>query len=94
MSDWIQKKGKTNLAGSIEVIVNGRPVAVPPGSVVAAAIALAGIMQFRRSVSGLPRGPFCGMGVCMECCVTIDGQAHSRSCLTLCVDQMDVRTDE
>jgi len=94
MNDRIREKEKTILTGSIQVVVNGRPVAVPPGSVVAAAIALAGITQFRRSVSGLPRGPFCGMGVCMECCVTIDGQANSRSCLTLCSDRMDIRTDE
>jgi predicted molibdopterin-dependent oxidoreductase YjgC len=94
MSDQIQEAKKTNPDEPIQVVVNGRRVAVPPGSVVAAAIALAGIIQFRRSVSGQPRGPFCGMGVCMECGVTINGQAHSRSCLTLCAAGMEVRTDE
>jgi sarcosine oxidase subunit alpha len=73
--------------------VNGEPVAVPPGTVVAAAIVHAGITCFRRSVLGQPRGPLCGMGICMECRVTINGQPHSRSCQTLCEEGMEVRTD-
>jgi sarcosine oxidase subunit alpha len=73
--------------------VNGEPVAVPPGTVVAAAILQAGITCFRRSVLGHLRGPLCGMGICMECCVTINGQPHSRSCQTLCEEGMEVQTD-
>jgi len=78
----------------IQIRVNGRNVRVAPDTVVAAAIAQAGISQFRRSLLGQPRGPLCGMGVCMECAVTIDGRAHVRSCVTLCTDGMEVQTDE
>jgi sarcosine oxidase subunit alpha len=81
------------MSESIEVLVNRRPVAVPPGTVVAAALALAGVTRFRRSASGEPRGPLCGMGVCLECVVTINGQAHCRSCLTQCAAGMEIRTD-
>ncbi len=73
--------------------VNGRPVEAPAGSMVSAAIALAGETLFRRSLTGQPRGPLCGMGVCFECRVTIDGRAHQRSCQTVCRDGMEVRTD-
>ncbi|HNQ87891.1 MAG TPA: 2Fe-2S iron-sulfur cluster-binding protein [Verrucomicrobiota bacterium] len=73
--------------------VNGRTVVVPEGAVVAAAVAAAGETRFRRSVTGSPRGPLCGMGVCMECCVTINGVSGSRSCQTLCEEGMEVRTD-
>jgi sarcosine oxidase subunit alpha len=52
------------------------------------------VKQFRRSVSGQPRTPVCGMGVCMECRVTINGQTQSRSCQTLCESGMEVQTDE
>ena len=69
-------------------------VSVPAGTVVAAAVAQAGATRFRRSVNGQPRGPLCGMGICMECRVTIDGQEHCRSCQTLCQEGMRVRTDE
>ena len=73
--------------------VDGRSVSVSPGTVVAAAIAQTGGMKFRRSVSGQARGPLCGMGTCMECRVTINGQAQRRSCQTLCEPGMEVRTD-
>jgi sarcosine oxidase subunit alpha len=45
-------------------------------------------------VLGESRGPLCGMGICMECRVTINGQPHCRSCQTLCEEGMEVRTDE
>ena len=82
------------MPNTIHVTLNGRPILVAPGTVVAAAIAQAGVLRFRRSVSGEVRGPLCGMGTCMECRVTINGQPHSRSCQTLCVDGMDVITDD
>jgi D-hydroxyproline dehydrogenase subunit gamma len=77
----------------VTISVNGKPVSVAPGTLVAAAVAQAGVSSFHTSVHGEPRGPLCGMGVCFECCVTINGKAHSRSCLTLCEEGMEVRTD-
>jgi len=77
----------------VTISVDGRRVSVPPGTVVACAVAQAGVSSFRTSIRGEPRGPLCGMGVCFECCVTINGRADSRSCLTLCEDGMEVRTD-
>ena len=29
-----------------------------------------------------PRGMFCGIGVCFDCIVTIDGIANQRACIT------------
>ena len=78
---------------AIELKINGRPVRVPAGSSVAAAVALAGVAGFRKSVSGEPRGPLCGMGICFECRVTIDGAAHRKSCETTCRPGMEVETD-
>jgi D-hydroxyproline dehydrogenase subunit gamma len=77
----------------VQIKVNGRGIRVPSGTVVAAAIAQAGISRFRSSILGAPRGPLCGMGICMECRVTINGQQHCRSCLTLCEEGMEVQTD-
>jgi len=77
----------------VTISVNGKKVSVPPGTILAAAVAQAGVSSFHSSVHGEPRSPLCGMGVCFECSVTINGQAHSRSCLTLCEEGMEVRTD-
>jgi sarcosine oxidase subunit alpha len=79
---------------TIQINVNGRPVSVPPGTVVAAAVARAAVNGFRRSVLGQFRGPLCGMGICFECRITINGQTQCRSCQILCENGMDVHTDE
>ena len=81
------------MAELVNVSVNGRRVGIPPGSAVAAAVAMAGETGFRSSVSGTPRGPLCGMGVCCECRVTINGRPHQRSCITPCEEDMEVETD-
>lgn len=78
---------------TITLVVNGTTVSMPEGSMVSAAVLKSGVVAFRRSVSGEVRGPLCGMGICFECRVTIDGERHSRSCQTLCRDGMEVRTD-
>ena len=77
---------------NVTLSVNGRPVTVPAGTTLAAAIAHSAT-TFRRSVTGEPRAPLCGMGICFECRVTIDGVPQRLSCQTLCADGMQVRTD-
>jgi aerobic-type carbon monoxide dehydrogenase small subunit (CoxS/CutS family) len=77
----------------VQLTVNGVTVAVAAGAMVSAAVAMAGVSAYRRSVSGEPRGPLCGMGICFECRVTIDGRAHCRSCQVVCQPGMEVRTD-
>lgn len=76
----------------IMLTVNGTQVAVSTGTTVAAAVMLAGA-HCRTSVSGEPRGPLCGMGICFECRVEIDGQRHQRSCQILCSEGMRVSTN-
>lgn len=79
---------------TVTLRVNGRPLIVPAGSMVSTAVAQSGAVAFRRSVTGQPRAPLCGMGICFECRVTINGQPHARSCQIVCRDGMDVQTDE
>lgn len=79
---------------TIMLVVNGVSVTMDAGSMVSAAVLKTGISSFRRSVTGEGRGPLCGMGICFECEVTINCEAHYRSCQTPCQDGMDVRTDE
>jgi sarcosine oxidase subunit alpha len=77
----------------IALRVNGAPVTVAAGVTVSAAIALAGIATFRRSITGEPRAPLCGMGICFECRVTINGREHRRSCQIQCEPGMEVQSD-
>ncbi len=71
--------------------IDGKTVKVSCRASVASAIWIAG--GFRRSVSGQPRGPLCGMGTCFECRATVDGGKHVRTCVLTCREGMDVRTD-
>jgi D-hydroxyproline dehydrogenase subunit gamma len=79
----------------LTVQINGKSVRVASGSSVAAAVAIASgdaNVVTRRSVSGTPRGPLCGMGICQECSVTIDGMRHRLACQTICTQGMSVTT--
>jgi sarcosine oxidase subunit alpha len=77
----------------IALTVNGREIRVPQGTVVAAAVYMAGESGFRISVGGEPRAPLCGMGICYECRATIDGMRHQRSFQIFCRPKMKVETD-
>lgn len=78
----------------VEIFVDGQRHAARRGVSVAAALLEAGVRAFRVSVTGEPRAPLCGMGVCHECRVTIDGAAHRRSCMVLVATGMRVTTGE
>ena len=82
------------MGDNVTISVNGRALTVPAGALLSVVLAQAGITRFRRSVHGEARGPLCGMGVCFECRVRVNGQAHCRSCLTLCEPGMEVWTDD
>jgi sarcosine oxidase subunit alpha len=80
------------MSARVQITLDGAVVEVPDGISVAAAIAHAG-QTFRRSIGGDRRAPFCGMGVCFECRVCIDGKAHQRSCMVMVREGMQVCTD-
>jgi aerobic-type carbon monoxide dehydrogenase small subunit (CoxS/CutS family) len=71
--------------------INGIRQQVPPGITVAAALGLFAQGITRLSVQADPRAALCGMGICQECRVLINGQIRL-ACQTLCVSDMVVRT--
>lgn len=64
-------------------LFNGHPIDFRKGQSVAAALSEAGQRVLRRTAKGASRGMFCGMGVCQDCLVTIDGVPNQRACMTL-----------
>ena len=58
----------------VRITFDGTEIEALPGETVAAALAAADIVAVRETRSHAPRGPFCGMGVCFACLVTIDGR--------------------
>ncbi|MGC5702789.1 (2Fe-2S)-binding protein [Pseudomonas sp. NFXW11] len=71
------------------IYLDRQPLQVRSGITVAAAVAASGEPRTRTSCSGQPRSPLCGMGICQECRMTIDGR-RQLACQTLCQDGMQV----
>ena len=76
------------------VTVDGQAVEVEEGVNVIAALVLADRLCTRLSVRGEPRFALCGMGMCQECRVTIDGQPHRLACQAVCRAGMAIATGE
>ncbi len=80
------------MSGEVTISVDGKPVRCAAAASVAAALLASGHgPAVRRSERrGEPRGLFCGMGVCFDCLVTVDGRSGVRACMTPVRDGMKV----
>jgi predicted molibdopterin-dependent oxidoreductase YjgC len=66
----------------IHLTFDGAPLSAAPGQSVGAALTDAGIRSWRTTRGmGRPRGLFCGIGVCFDCLLTVDGRPNQRACL-------------
>lgn len=77
-------------ADRITLRFDGVPVPAIAGESIAAALSAAGVLAFRSTASGAPRGLWCGMGACFDCIVTVDGRAGQRACMVKAKDGMCV----
>lgn len=67
---------------SIEISFDGQQIQAAPGETVAVALLAAGFTELRKTpASGSPRSPFCMMGACYDCLVSIDGSVK-QACMT------------
>ncbi|MBV8412044.1 MAG: (2Fe-2S)-binding protein [Alphaproteobacteria bacterium] len=80
---------------AVTLTVDGTPVEARAGDSVAAALLAAGIGHCRTTpVTGAPRAPYCLMGVCFDCLVTIDGVGSRQACLVPVRDGMTVESQQ
>jgi D-hydroxyproline dehydrogenase subunit alpha len=70
------------MVAEVVLDVDGRAVPARPGESIAAALTRAGMKAWRSTARGSPRGLFCGMGVCQDCLVSVDGTDQQRACMT------------
>ena len=75
---------------TVSMTLDGRPVTAYLGETVATVLFAEGSAQTRTTVSGAPRGVFCGMGVCFDCLVVVNGEPNTRACVTWVRDGMQV----
>ena len=75
------------------ITVDGTAVPFVAGQSVAGALVADGRVAWRRTHhEGRPRGLFCGIGVCFDCLLEVDGVPGVRGCLTPATDGMVIRT--
>lgn len=93
MNDSLRGRGGELAAGAdrIEFEFEGLRLAGRRGETVAAALAAAGVRELRLTRGAQSRGIFCGMGVCQECLVEIDGLSNQRACMTKLERPVSVR---
>ncbi|HXJ83880.1 MAG TPA: (2Fe-2S)-binding protein [Candidatus Methylomirabilis sp.] len=68
---------------TIGMVLDGRPFEGYEGESIAAALLASGAKTTRWTArTGEPRGYFCGMGVCQDCLLTVEGVPNVRACMT------------
>ncbi|MFE2599419.1 (2Fe-2S)-binding protein [Streptomyces sp. NPDC059396] len=74
---------------------DGETVRAEAGQTIGAALIAAGRRSWRRTrVGGAPRGVFCGIGICFDCLVVVNGRPNNRACLVEAAPGDVVQTQE
>src|SRR6266704_1872700 len=80
---------------AITIIIGGNEVEARVCDSVAAALLAAGLDHCRtKVVSGEKRAPYCMMGVCFDCLVTVDGIGNRQGCLVAVCEGMVIETQQ
>jgi len=82
------KRGKR-----FEIEVDGEKIPAYEGETIATALLASGKRSCRKtSKKGEARGIYCGMGICFECRMVVDGKPNTRVCQTLATPGCKVQT--
>ncbi|MFJ1588112.1 (2Fe-2S)-binding protein [Streptomyces sp. NPDC088197] len=77
----------------ISVTLDGERLSAPQGQTIAGLLMTRGRVSWRTTAgTGRPRGLFCGIGVCFDCLVTVNGLGDVRACQRLVADGDIVET--
>jgi predicted molibdopterin-dependent oxidoreductase YjgC len=78
---------------TVPIFVDGKRIDVPVGTTLAGALYMMGKRTMRETPRDKhPRSLFCGMGICYDCVVVVDGRANVRACQTQVRSDMQVFT--
>ena len=85
------KRAEDDGRRALTIHVEGQAISAREGDTVSAALLASGL-DVRRdtAVSGAKRLPYCMMGVCFDCLVTIDGVGNRQGCLVPVAEGMQI----
>ncbi len=82
MREEVSRRAVVERGEPIDLLVDGEVITAYVGETVAGALTAAGRRVFRHTErTGAPRGVFCGIGICFDCLVTVEGMGRVRSCM-------------
>ena len=77
----------------VKITVDGKIIKAIEGEPIASALLAAGIVVFRKTLKRKePRGYFCGIGLCTDCMMVVNGKPNVRTCITPVEEGMKVET--
>lgn len=91
MGNRLPLPGGLSRGTAVSISIDGRQVSAHLGESIAAVLMVEGELTTRTTKTDEPRGVFCGMGVCFDCLVIVDGIPSTRSCLTWVADGMQIQ---
>ena len=71
-----------NSGDKFEIEVDGRAISARKGQTIAEALLANGLRGLRMTRKQSPRGVYCGMGICYECRMIVNGIPNVRTCMT------------
>ena len=83
-----------NNSEQVEISIDGQPVKCQRGISAAAAMLMVNRGYRTTPVSNSIRAPFCMMGVCFDCLVTVNGMANQQGCLIEVGEGMELQTQQ
>ena len=75
-----------------EIKIDGNRITARKGQSIAEALLSAGFRVFRKTKRNAPRGLYCGIGLCYECRMTVNGIPNIRTCMTLAEPGCEIST--
>ena len=83
------------MAATVTIKIDGKQLECEAGLTLAAVMFLNDQRVMRATPrDGLKRSVYCGMGVCFDCLLKVDGRANTRACQTIVYDGMQVITQQ
>lgn len=94
MREELAREAVVERGKPLQFFVDGETMQAYEGETIAAALTAGGRLVLRRSErTGAPRGVFCGIGICFDCLVTVEGMGRVRSCMVPVQPGMRVSLD-
>jgi sarcosine oxidase subunit alpha len=83
-----------NSGDKFEIEVDGRTILARSGQTIAEVLLVNGLRSLRMTRKQSPRGVYCGMGICYECRMIVNGIPNVRTCMTLATPGCRIATQD